>query len=292
MVRPPVGQRSGLLSAEDLTVARINHSLALRARIPLACASGLYYDLHFRPIPATLTAPTNVTESDTPFEIAAIVLCGGESSRMGFDKFRLPLNGRTFLEYVVEKLATVVDGPIIAAASERTVTEVTKIKDAINEDRFQVVVDERNDSGPMEGIRMGLGAAGKVAKWAFVTSCDVPLICPEVLGVLQDALKDNESSDFEATMPTSPERIFGMTAIYRCSAVSKVVDMVARRQLRVSDLATELNTKRISVDEIRKADPELDSMKNLNSPSDYLDFLRQRGFDCPTDIEQLLKTKS
>ena len=89
-------------------------------------------------------------------------------------------------------------------------------------------------------------------------------------------------------MPTSSQRIYGMTAIYRCSVVSKVAAMVERRQLRVSDLATELNTKRISLEEIRKADPDLDSMKNLNSPSQYLEFLRRRGFDCPPEVEQQL----
>ena len=109
-----------------------------------------------------------------------------------------------------------------------------------------------------------------------------------MLGVLQKALDDIDSPDIEAAMPTSPERIFGMTAIYRCSVVAKVAAMIERGDLRVSNLATELNTKRISVEEIRKADPKLDSMKNLNSPSDYLGFLRQRGFDCPADIEAQL----
>lgn len=240
-----------------------------------------------------------MTNSDAPFEIAAIVLCGGESSRMGFDKFRLPLGDRTFLECVVEKLAMVIDGPIIAAASERTFAEVCKIKDLINEERFQVVVDQRNDSGPLEGIRVGLQAAGTVAQWAFVTSCDVPLICPQVLGVLQAALEETETETeietpkietpkIEAAMPASPERIFGMTAIYRCDVASKVAGLIQRRQLRVSGLATELNTKRISLEEIRKADPKLDSMKNLNSPQDYLGFLRERGFDCPAEIEEKL----
>lgn len=231
-----------------------------------------------------------MTNSDAPFKLAAIVLCGGESSRMGFDKFRLPLGDRTFLECVVEKLAMVIDGPIIAAASERTFAEVCKIKDLINEERFQVVVDQRNDSGPLEGIRVGLQAAGTVAQWAFVTSCDVPLICPQVLGVLQAALEETEieTPKIEAAMPASPERIFGMTAIYRCDVASKVAGLIQRRQLRVSGLATELNTKRISLEEIRKADPKLDSMKNLNSPQDYLGFLRECGFDCPAEIEEKL----
>ncbi len=231
---------------------------------------------------------SNVPNSNKPHLLAAIVLCGGQSSRMGFDKFRLPLHGRTFLECVIDKLATVVDGPIIAAASARTATDVRKISEAIDLERLHVVVDERDDSGPLEGIRAGIEAAAESADWAFVTSCDVPLICPEVLKILQSSLEDIDSPDIEAAMPTSKNRIYGMTAIYRCSVLPKIAAMIDRRQLRVSDLATELNTKRISLEEIRKADPELDSMKNLNSPSQYLDFLRRRGFDCPPEVEEQL----
>ena len=227
-------------------------------------------------------------ESELPFELAAIILCGGQSSRMGFDKFRLPMGDKTFLECVARKLATVIDGPIIAAASQRTFDEVTRIGESIGLDRFQIVVDQRVDSGPLEGIRGGLDAAGKTSRWAFVTSCDVPLICPEVLHVLQNSLQELESPDIEAAMPASEDRIYGMTAIYRCSVVSKVAAMVNRKQLRVSDLMTELNAKRISVEKIREVDPDLNSIKNLNSPEQYLEFLRRRGFDCPPEIEEQL----
>ena len=241
------------------------------------------------PIQPIVSQPSPaVPESANSTQLAAIILCGGHSSRMGFDKFRLPLKGRTFLECVVDKLATVVDGPIIAAASERTAPEVIKIGKSIDLDRFGIVVDQRDDSGPMEGIRVGLEKAGESSRWAFVTSCDVPLICPEVLRVLQRSLEEIDSPDVEAAMPTSESRIYGMTAIYRCAVAPKVAAMVERRQLRVSDLATELNTRRIGLEEIRKADPELDSMKNLNSPSQYLEFLRRRGFDCPPEIEEQL----
>ena len=105
------------------------------------------------PIQPIVSQPSPaVPESANSTQLAAIILCGGHSSRMGFDKFRLPLKGRTFLECVVDKLATVVDGPIIAAASERTAPEVIKIGKSIDLDRFGIVVDQRDDSGPMEGI--------------------------------------------------------------------------------------------------------------------------------------------
>ena len=207
---------------------------------------------------------------------------------MGFDKFRLPFGQKTFLECVVEKLATSVDGPIIAAASKRTVDEVKNIQSAMALERFKVVVDQYDNSGPLEGIRTGLELARMNSKWAFVTSCDVPLLCPEILSVLQRAVESIDDPTIEAAMPTSSKRIYGMTAIYRCSVVDKVSAMIKRKQLRVSDLATELNTARISLDAIRAADPDLDSMKNLNSPEQYLELLQNRGLNCSPEIEAQL----
>lgn len=218
------------------------------------------------------------------FKLAAIVLCGGSSSRMGFDKFRLPFDGRTFLECVIEEVAEAIEGPIVVAASQRTISEVTKLCDSIGNSRVRIVVDQRDDSGPMEGIRAGLADVESEATWAFVTSCDVPLFCPEVLAVLTAAVSRLNDPALEAVMPASPDRIYGMTAIYKTSVVAKVADMIRRRSLRVSDLATELNTEKISLAEIRSADPSLKSMRNLNSPDQYLALLRDHGFDCPPDL--------
>lgn len=203
---------------------------------------------------------------------------------MGFDKFRLPFAGRTFLECVIEEIAAAIDGPIAVAASQRTLAEVKKICDAIGSRRVRIVVDQRDDSGPMEGIRVGLSSIADESEWAFVTSCDVPLFCPKVLDILQASVLRSGDNDLEAVMPASTERIYGMTAIYRTSVVAKVAGMVQRRSLRVSDLATELNTKKVSLAEIQSADPNLDSMRNLNSPEQYLALLRDHGFDCPPDL--------
>ncbi len=203
---------------------------------------------------------------------------------MGFDKFRLPFGDSTFLECVVRKLLTVVDGPVIAAASKDTLAEVKLICDSMGLNRLQVIVDQRSDAGPMEGIRAGLEALETETKWAFVTSCDVPLLCPEVLDVIQAAIPNDDNGVLEAVMPVSPDRIYGMTAIYRTQVRRKVEAMVERKSLRVSDLAAELNTKEISLDELRIADPKLESMRNLNSPEQYLAFLRDHGIDCPPDV--------
>jgi len=96
----------------------------------------------------------------------------------------------------------------------------------------------------------------------------------------------------EAIVPSSASRVFGMTALYRTDAHTKVDDLIEREQLKVSGLATELETKIIDIEELRAIDPELDSVRNLNSPEHYLRFLSEKGFTCPPEIEQQLNLRS
>ena len=111
---------------------------------------------------------------------------------MGFDKFRLPLGERTFLECVVDRLADSVQGPIVCAASAATKSKVNEIAERIGGDRLRVVADENPDCGPIEGIRCGLSAIADDVDWAFVTGCDVPLLKPEIIQVLIDAANESE----------------------------------------------------------------------------------------------------
>jgi len=141
--------------------------------------------------------------------IGAVILCGGQSSRMGFDKFRLPFGERTFLQCVVEKLQDSVGGPIVAAASRSTHEQVQKIAQLIASPRLKVVVDNNRESGPVEGIRCGLAALEGQADWGFVTGCDVPLLRSQTIDLLVDVARD---STFQAVLPHRGARIYGITA--------------------------------------------------------------------------------
>lgn len=208
---------------------------------------------------------------------------------MGYDKFRLPLGEQTFLEHVISRLLETVDGPIIAASSQQTAEEVENVVSSLANTRVQSVVD-REDAGPMEGIRSGLKKASEFSEWAFVTSCDVPLFVGEVLRVLCDSMAEDDATDLEAVIPLSGSRVFGMTALYRCSIHEKIETMLSRNRLRVSELSSELKAKTIDLDELRKVDPKLDSVRNLNSPEQYFRFLEEKGFDCPPEIEAKLNS--
>ncbi len=208
---------------------------------------------------------------------------------MGFDKFELPFGERTFLQCVFEKLRDSVEGPIVAAASETTLERVRRIADAIDDSRLEVVVDELADSGPVEGIRCGLVALAGRARWGFVTGCDVPMLRSQVVDLLVDAAKDSRR---QAVLPHRGARIYGITALYRTDIGTTIEAMIGRNELRVSDLAKYLDCRMIDVEQLREVDPQFDSIQNVNSPGQYLEYLRAHGLDCPQSIlDQLAKSE-
>lgn len=206
---------------------------------------------------------------------------------MGFDKFRLPLGEQTFLECVVTTLLDTVPGPVICVADADSSAAVAETLRGLPANRVQVVADERNDSGPLEGIRIGLKTAATFSSWAFISSCDVPLLAPAVVENLK-SLAEAAEEGVEAIIPCSENRIFGMTAMYRSDTHTKVDSLIERAQLRVSGLATELHSTMVDIELFRRLDPQLDSVRNLNLPSQYLRFLEERGFPCPPEIKQRL----
>src|SRR6202030_4816740 len=107
---------------------------------------------------------------DEAMTAAGIVLCGGRSTRMGVPKATLPFGSETMLQRVVRLLGTVVSPVVVVAAREQSLPELPE--------DVAVTRDEREQRGPLEGLRAGLSALPKSADIAYVTSCDVPLLVP------------------------------------------------------------------------------------------------------------------
>lgn len=210
---------------------------------------------------------------------------------MGYDKFRLRLGEQTFLACVGKKLLQNFQGPVICVTSSESIAAVETAAKDLPQNRLQIVADERGDSGPLEGIRVGLKTAQPFSEWAFVTSCDVPMIASSVLQLLQ-SIAGSVDDDTEAIVPASASRIFGMTALYRTASHPKIDSLIEQGQLRVTGLATQLETKIVDIDELKAIDPPLDSVRNLNSPEHYLRFLSEKGFACPPEIEQQLNLRT
>lgn len=208
-------------------------------------------------IPASAPPP-----QPPPGSLGGIILCGGRSSRLGINKSELQLHGRTFLAILAEAVSQYADPVVLVGRVE---TERHHFSAPV-----QIRADELPDRGPLEGIRVGLAALSAVCEAAFVTSCDVPLLRPEIIPWLAAQRQGRE-----AAIPVQDQRVYGLTAVYRTDLHPRLAQRIAAGQLRVSDLATALDCQRIPVAGLRQLDPNLDSLMNINSADDYQALLER-----------------
>ena len=100
--------------------------------------------------------------------VGGIVLCGGESRRMGTCKARLAWGDGHLLTHVVRIVQAAVQPVVVAARPGQELpelpTEVVRVDDAVT------------NAGPLAGIAAGLASLRSTCDAAFVTSCDHPLI--------------------------------------------------------------------------------------------------------------------
>ena len=214
---------------------------------------------------------TFVATNQPPIRIGAIVLCGGKSSRMGIDKTQLVFQGQTFLERVVEQVGLSCR-PIVLVGE--TDFGLHRLPDNLIFDR-----DENPGNGPLEGIRVGLKRLADLAEFAFVTSCDVPLLRSALIDHLLGVVGDRQ-----AAVPVEGNRVFGMTAIYRTDLHELIGERINSGQLRVSELAAAVDAIQPDMEGMKQIDPQLDSMTNINTAQDYRRLLDRFGLDCPPEL--------
>jgi molybdopterin-guanine dinucleotide biosynthesis protein A len=203
--------------------------------------------------------------------VGAVILGGGRSTRMGVAKADLPFGDETMLARVARLLAEVA-GPIVVVAGYGQAPP--RLATAC---RF--AADARPDRGPLEGLAAGLRAIGNDADAIFATTCDAPLVVPEFVRFLAKRLGDGD-----AAIPWDGEFLHPLSAVYRVRVLPAIERMLAADRLRPMDLANEVTTVRVSVDDLRMVDARLDSLRNLNRPEDYLAALADAGFVAPAEL--------
>jgi molybdenum cofactor guanylyltransferase len=193
-----------------------------------------------------------------------IVLCGGKSTRMGTPKATLPFGPETMLQRVVRLLSTVVGPTIVVAARQQPLPALP--------DSVIVAEDEREQRGPLEGLRAGLKALPNSVDSAYVTSCDVPLLVPGFVTRMIELLGDHDIAVMEIDGFPHP-----LSAVYRRNVLPQVEALLQRDKLRPVFLFDAVNTRRIRPAEMTSVDPQLRTLRNLNTRDDYQAALAEAG---------------
>jgi molybdopterin-guanine dinucleotide biosynthesis protein A len=192
-----------------------------------------------------------------------IVLAGGKSTRMGTSKAWLPFGPETMLQRVVRLLNSVVSPIVVVAAANQELPSLPA--DVL------VTRDEREARGPLEGLRAGLTALPQDVDVAYVTGCDVPLLEPAFVRQMLDYAHGHDIAVIEIDGFPHP-----LSAVYRRSTLPQVEALLAQDRLRPVFLFDAVSTRRVRPEEIT-SDPELRTLRNLNTPAEYERALADAG---------------
>lgn len=195
-------------------------------------------------------------------QTAGLVLCGGDSTRMGRPKAWLPFAGETMLGRVVRILQTAVAPVIVVAAPGQDLPPLPKNVD--------IVRDPERGRGPLQGLAAGLDAIRSRAEIAYVSSCDVPLLQPAFVMRMIELLADNQIA-----VPDVGGFRHPLAAVYRIDVLDVVQSLLAENQLRPMFLFDHVPTRFVGENELRDVDPDLRSLRNLNTPEEYEAALRE-----------------
>ena len=194
-----------------------------------------------------------------------IVLCGGKSTRMGVPKATLPFGPETMLQRVVRLLGTVVSPIVVVAARDQSLPELP--------DDVKITHDEREQRGPLEGLCAGLKALPNSVDAAYITSCDVPMLEPKFVTRMIELLGDHDIAVMEIDGFPHP-----LSAVYRRSTLPHVEALLEKDKLRPVFLFDAVRTRRVRPEEMLSVDPQLRTLRNLNTREDYLAALSEAGY--------------
>jgi molybdopterin-guanine dinucleotide biosynthesis protein A len=196
-----------------------------------------------------------------PNQVGGIILCGGQSRRMGRPKAWLPFGGEAMLQRMVRLLSEVIRPVVVVAALDQDLPQLPP--------DIMVVRDEEKGRGPLQGLAAGLSALRGQVEAAYLSSCDVPFLRPTFVRRMIDLLDDRE-----ICVPYIDGYHHPLAGVYRLGIVDRVVHLLAENRLRPVFLFETASTRFVQSHELTDVDPDFQSLRNLNTPEDYEQALR------------------
>jgi molybdopterin-guanine dinucleotide biosynthesis protein A len=194
--------------------------------------------------------------------VAGVVLCGGQSRRMGQPKAWLPFAGELMLPRVVRLLGEAADPLVVVAAPDQEVPPLPA--------EVTVVRDEEKGRGPLQGLAAGLAALEGRAEAAYLSSCDVPFLHPTFVRRLVELLGEHS-----ICVPRVGDYHHPLAAVYRVEVLNTVRGLLATDQLRPFFLFQAVPTRIVGPAELEDVDPTFQTLRNLNTPEEYEAALRE-----------------
>ena len=189
-------------------------------------------------------------------DVEGFILAGGLSSRMGVDKSRLRLGGRTFVEIAAGALA---------AVSDRV--RVVGSRVGVESHGLAIVRDVHEGLGALGGLHAALGACE--APWAAVVPCDLPFVTGELFGRLASLREDEVDAVAPVQQDGRPQPLCALYAPARC--LEPAERLIRTGELRPRALLRAVRTRWVGFEELSDLEGAQRFFDNVNTPDDFED---------------------
>jgi molybdopterin-guanine dinucleotide biosynthesis protein A len=198
---------------------------------------------------------------------SAIILAGGKSMRMGFDKQFLKLENKSNVELLIEKLSPLFSDFIIVTNKPNEYDD-----EKIKYEKIKLVSDEIKDKGPLSGIHIGLKESK--SKYAYLIACDMPIVNLDYIRYMMALLKIKESDAVvtEDRIGIEPFNAFYSRDLY------KVIELYLNNdKIDIKTLLQTVNTTYIPHKKALKMSPDWSMFLNLNTKEDLEKYERSQS---------------
>jgi molybdopterin-guanine dinucleotide biosynthesis protein A len=188
---------------------------------------------------------------------SAIILAGGKSSRMGFDKQLIKLNERRLMDSLIHKLKGEFEDIII-------VTNRPELYIGLS---HKITEDILLDKGPLGGIHAGLLQSS--SEYSFVVACDMPNISLDYIRYMKKHISDNALG----CVTKFGDWIEPFGSFYSIELIDSIEDYLITGRRSVNGLLEDKDITYIEENAARKFSPNWDMFLNLNTKEELDNYL-------------------
>ena len=196
---------------------------------------------------------------------SCIILCGGQSRRMGQDKGSMIIQKKPMIKHILSTLNHEINEAVIVLNDKNRIDKYNQFINPEDYDyRIKFVEDKIKNKGPMPGIMTGLENIS--SQYSLILPCDSPYVTKKYIKTIFNEITEGYQAivpyhDNENKLKTSEP----LHSIYNKNIISEIEKLISEDTLHIKGLIEKITTKFVLIDNKKILKKEF---RNLNRPED------------------------
>jgi molybdopterin-guanine dinucleotide biosynthesis protein A len=188
-------------------------------------------------------------------DTSCIILAGGKSLRLGYDKVLETIGNKSLLEQVMSTAGSLSTEIIIVTAEERTFPQLASYP------KLRIVSDILPGMGSFGGIYTGLVISDSF--YNLVVAADMPFLNQPLLSYMIEV-----SDGFDFVLPRINNLFEPLHAVYTKNCVAPAESILKQGRKVIIELFNFVKVRYVEAEEVDRFDPQHLSFFNINTKED------------------------